>query len=89
MNKNYKEAKIEAVRDFLRERLRFDEEEMEEMKILDAIVLAKRDGVVYAAFDDKGDIHEIRVRTAECHEDDIIIRNYIPPQIYDRYMFVN
>ena len=59
------------------------------MRISDAIVSAKRDGVVYAAFDDKGDIHEIRVRTAECREDDIIIRNYIPPQTYDRYMFVN
>ena len=88
-NKNYKEAKIEAVRDFLRVRLRFNEEELEEMRISDAIVSAKRDGVVYAAFEDKGNIHEIRVRTVECREDDIIIRNFIPPQIYDRYMFVN
>ena len=88
-NKNYSEAKIEPVKDFLKERLRFDDDKLSEMNISNTVVSAKCDGVVYAAFEDKGDIHEIRVRTAECREDDIILRNYIPPQIYERYMFVN
>ena len=69
--------------------MRFNDEEIEDIKISEAVVSAKHDGIVYAAFEDKSDIYEIRLRIAECRNDAIIVRNFIPPQVFERYMFVN
>ena len=88
-HKDYKAAKIKAVQEFLQNALRFNDEEIEDIKITEAVVSAKRDGIVYAAFEDKSDIHEVRLRIAECKNDAIIVRNFIPPQVFERYMFVN
>ena len=51
--------------------------------------MAKKDGIVYGAFDNLEDIHEIRVRLAESGNTEMTIRNYIPPQIFERYMYPN
>ena len=87
--KDFRLAKIEAVRDFLRDILRFNKEELEDLKISDTVISAKHDGVIYVAFENKEDIHEIRLRIAESRNNDISARNYIPPQLYERYMYLN
>ena len=59
------------------------------MVITEAMVSAKRDGIIYAAFDCKEDFMEIRLRIAESNNHEIMARDFIPPQIYERFMYMN
>ena len=88
-HKDFKKAKMEAVREFLKDNLMFDDEELDEMDIKETVLSAAKDGVIYVGFDKKEDIHEIRMRIAESQNNAIIARNFIPPQIFERYMYVS
>ena len=88
-SKNFEEAKVNAVQNLLSNFLKFNPEELRTMTITETVISAKKDGIIYAAFNDINDIHEIRLRIAESRHPDIIARNYIPPQIYERYMSIS
>ena len=86
---NYDAIKISAVKDWLRNYLKFDSTEIDEMEIKETLTSLKGDGIVYVAFTDKSDIAEIYTRIAESQNKDISTRSYIPPQAFDRYMMLN
>ena len=69
--------------------LAFEESELEQMEINETFISAKKDKIIYVAFADTDDIREIYIRIAECGNPDIRTRDYIPPQIYDRYMCIS
>ena len=82
-------AKTKAVNEFLNYFLEYSEEELDFISIEDIIVSAKADNIVYIAFGDLNDIKEIYSRISECKNPAINVRNYIPPQFFDRFMFIS
>ena len=88
-NDNYEVAKTEAVKDWLNNFLKFNDTEIEDMKIKETLTSAKGDGIMYVAFSDKSDIAKVYARIAESGNSEISTRNYIPPQASDRYMMLN
>ena len=87
--KTYEEAKINAVKEYLNEKLKFNDEELEDMKLKETMISAKGDHTIYVAFQDIEHIKEIHRRMAECGNEDLSSRNYIPPGFFDRYMTIN
>ena len=81
------EAKKEAVKEYLEHYLSYDKEELRDLEILDTKMAAK-DQVIYCAFSRIEDIKEIHVRRAASGMDELTVRDYLPPQLYDRYMAV-
>ena len=78
-------ARKEAVKEFLGHYLSFDKNELECLEIIDTKRAAK-DKVIYCAFNDQNDVREVHFRKAISENQDIIVRDYIPPQMYSRYM---
>ena len=91
MNKGntYDKAKALAASEYLQHYLGFTESEVERMDITDTLVSTKGDGTLYIAFPNLIDIKEIHYRVAEVKNPEINIRNYIPPQFYKRFMYLN
>ena len=86
--KNNDDARKEAVKEFLAYQLGFVEEELKDMNILET-KRANKEDVIYFVIEDIDTIKEIYYRKGDSKNDDIIVRNYIPPQIHARYMAVN
>ena len=57
--------------------------------ILPRLTSAKGDDIIYIAFNKLEDLHEFHVRVAECQNSVIATRNYIPPQMYERYIYLS
>ena len=89
LTKDYDLAKEEAVKEFLEFYLKFSKEEIEELDIVETKISNGDDEVIYIAVEDDEQIKNIHRRKAECRNDDIIIRNFIPPQIWKRFMELN
>ena len=85
----YEGAKILAVESYLEHYLKFNEQELKEMKIKETMVSAKGDDTIYIAFDNLDHIKEIHLRMAECQNPELGTRNYIPPGFYERFMAIN
>ena len=87
---DYKEAKVRAVKEFLEKQLKYDERELKEIKIEDTKVSASKDEIVYVVLKDIEDIKNIHRRKAECQNDNVSLRNFIPPpQFHARYLAIN
>ena len=80
-----KSAEKRAIKNFLKEKLDFNDEELEIVKILDTKVSSSED-VVYFVAGDHEHIKELHHRRAVVGDEDIMIRDYVPPQYHDRYM---
>ena len=89
ITKDDSKAREGAVREFLENYLQFNHEELQKIKILDTKLSAKGDSTVYVVFEDLDTIREIHWRVAEIKNPIIVIRNYIPPQFWRHYMFLN
>ena len=85
---NIEKAKIGAVQEWLAFYLKFEDEEIQQMDI-NATQLAAKGDIIYVSFDNSDSIKEIHMRAAECRNDEIILRNYIPPQYYQRYVAIS
>ena len=78
--KDYKEAKIKAVEDFLRQRLKYNDEEMERIEIKDT--QTAKDDTIYVAMTKVEDIKEVYIGKAEIQDDEIWACN-------DRFKYLN
>ena len=87
--KEFEAAKVTAIKHFLGEYLSFDRQELKDLTILETFISAKKDDIIYVAFQNIEDIREIYLRIAESGDPDIRTRDYIPPQVYDRYMAIS
>ena len=85
---NLEEAKIEALKEHLKFFLHYTEDDLEELKI-GATQICAKDNILYVALESHDDIKEIHTRTAEQKDDRIQLRNFIPPQYFNRYMFLS
>ena len=79
------EARKEAVKEFLGHYLAFDNNELECLEIIET-KKAANDKVIYCAMNEQSDVREIHYRKAISENQDLMIRDYIPPQMYARYM---
>ena len=82
-------ARREAVFNYLRNYLQYNEEELREVKIHYTRVSPKGDMTIYAVFSKIDTIKEIHMRAAEIRNPAIMLRNYVPPQYWARYMHLS
>ena len=85
--KNPEDARKNAVREFLQYYLDYDNEEIRELEILETKTAAK-DDIIYCALGKIEDVKELHYRRAASEDESIITRDYIPPQMYARYMAI-
>ena len=82
---DYEEAKIMAVVEYLTEYMKFDHEDLEEMEITDTKVSKKGDNILYIVFGNPDIAKNVRRQIGECQNPSIRTREYIPPQLFNRY----
>ena len=83
---NFEKAKLVVLKDFLRLNLGYNETELEELSVIETKFATKGDDVLNVAMEVQDHIRELHVRRAECQNDRLIVRNFIPPNFYGRYM---
>ena len=86
---NYEEAKIIVLKSFLAENLGYDEKELEELKVAETKFASKGENVLNIALYSEEQTKELHIRKAESQNDRITVRNYIPPNFYETFMFLN
>ena len=82
-------AKEMAVKEYLTTYLQFTEVELMEHDIVDSQISARNEDIVYVTFADYASIREIHSRAAEVRDDDVEIRNFVPPQFWGRYSHIS
>ena len=82
-----KTARKNAVEDFLRFHLEFNREELDELDIRETSV--GKDDCIYFAVGNADMLKEIHFRKSDSRNDDIFIRNFVPPQFHARYMYIS
>ncbi len=86
---DFEEAKRMAIDKFLSEYLQLNEEERKNFVVLETLIAKSDDELVYVTFRDFDSVKEIKSRVAEVKNDEIKIRNFIPPQYWARYKFLS
>ena len=89
MTGDIKQAREAAVKSFLKDFLQFDDSELDDIEMLETKISPKGDNTVYAVFKEINNIKEIHWRAAQIRNPAVGIRNYIPPQFWQRYMYLN
>ena len=74
--------------EFLEGYLKYDKRDMEEINITDTKISGKGDSILYLVLGDQEQVINIRRRLADCKNDVIKTRDYIPPQFFKRYVEV-
>ena len=82
---DYGLAKKMAAGEFLQGYLRFNEEDLSDIDITDTKMSAKGDNIMYIVLDCPEKVTNIRRRIADCRNDEIKTREFIPPQFFARY----
>ena len=87
--KNYEVAKVWAIKEHLANNYLYNQEELDKLKIEETKRSNKGDDILYLAARSTSDIRDIYARKAECRADNTTVKNFIPPQFYDRFMSLN
>ena len=87
-NRNYSQAKIQAVKTHLKNHYRYNQEELENIEILETKRNVK-DNIVYIAVSNERDVKDIYSRKAEVRSDNTIVKSFIPPQYFERFSALN
>ena len=87
--KDYSKAKVWAIKEHLAINYKYNQEELDKISIVETKRSHKGDNIIYLAMLDKGDIRDIYARKAECKADKTTVKNFIPPQFYDKFMALN
>ena len=80
-------ARVRAIKELLDYHLDFNNEELRDLDILET--QEGKDSIVYFAAGNNELLREIHRRKAESRNDEIELRNFIPPQMYMRYTSLN
>ena len=86
---DFEEAKKMAIDEFLSEYLQLNEEERKYFVILETVIAKNDEDLIYVTFQDFESIKENKSRVAQIKNDEIKIRNFIPPQYWARYKFLS
>ena len=65
--------------------MKFEVEELEEFNFTETKMGKAGDKIVYFAVEDHEDVKEVYRKKAECRNDHVIVKSYIPPQWFARY----
>ena len=87
--KIYEEAKIQVAREFLKENLEFEDDELDELNFVETRLVMKEENIIYLALEEQEQVRQIHIRKSEVRNDSIIIRDYIPPNFYQRVKHLN
>ena len=82
-------AKKLAVNEYLEEYLQFNVEEIKDFDVVETLIAKSDDSILYVTFTEIESIKEIHKRAAELKNEEIMIRNFIPPQFWERYRFIS
>ena len=74
-----------AAAEFLQGYLKFDKGDLSDIDITDTKMSAKGDNIMYIVLDCPEKVINIRRRIADCQNDEIKTREFIPPQFFARY----
>ena len=85
----FEAAKVTELKQFLTDNLSYIDSEIKELSIEETKFAAKGESVLYIALSKPEQVHEMHVRRAECRNDKLTIRNYIPPNFFERFMSMN
>ena len=88
-SKTFAEAKKKTAVEFLQHYLKYDNDKISEIKIMETQISGKGDDTLYLSLNDISQVREIHIRMAEVKNDDVQIRNFILPQFHSRYMALN
>ena len=86
---DYLEAQKMAAVEFLQEYLKFDSEDLSDCNITDTKVSKKGDNILFFVFDSLEIVRNIRRRIADCQNESIKTREYVPPQFFNRHNAVS
>ena len=86
---NYEKAKLLALKDFLRDNLGYIQSELDELSVQETKFATRGENVLYVALSVREQVKELHVRRAENRNEEILVRNYVPPNLYERYMALN
>ena len=86
---DFEEAKKMAIDEFLCEYLQLNEDERKFFIIVETAIAKNDEDLIYVTFQDFDSVKEIRSRIAEIQNEEINTRNFIPPQFWERYKFLN
>ena len=78
------EALVLAAKEYLQYYLDYNPQELKNLKIKE-VKRAAKDSVVYIAVENESDIREIHYRKTQARNNDLIIRDYIPPSFHSRF----
>ena len=84
---NIEKTKIKLVHDFMINKLEFQLEDMDDFNIMETRI--GNEGIINVAFECQEQAKEVYIRKSEIMDDDIIVRQYIPPGYYDKFMHLN
>ena len=82
------EARKAAVVEYLQYYLSYDDDDIEALDIIETKRAAK-DNIIYVVLGRVEDVKEIHVRRAASENSELITRDYIPPQMYARYLAIS
>ena len=85
---NFEQAKVKAFRNCLVENLGYIEEEVRDIGIAET-KFAKNEDILYAALKKQETVKEMHIWKAESQNDDVLVRSYIPPNLYERFTVIN
>ena len=84
---DYEKAKIEAVNEFLKFYLNYNDAEISELGIV--VTQRAKDEMMYIVVSDQDELRDLHRRVAQAQNDEIQMRNFVPPQFFMRYMFLS
>ena len=86
-SENKETIRREIVIELLKHHIDFNDSEIAELDIKET--QEGKDDYIYFAASGQEMLKEIFICKAESRNDDLLIRNYVPPQLYRRYMAIN
>ena len=87
--KNFEKVKLNMVKKHLKQINKYNSEEIENMKIKETKITVKEDIFIYIAMEEIEEVRDLYRRKAEIKRDNVMLRNYVPPQLYSRFAALN
>ena len=81
---DYENAKIAAVKLFLRKNLKYNDSELEELRIV--ATKTGKDNTIYIAVEEHWMLKDLYTRKADCRREGIVFKPFVPPQFHARFV---
>ena len=82
-------AKKLAVKEYLRYNLNYSWDVLNKLSIAETRMSTRSEAIINIAFENEGEIRELYARKAESRNENLVVRNYVPPNFHERFMFLN